>query len=140
MTATTAADWLAPQRAALDRRQARLEEVFGTLDVPDGASVAVVNDSSIIVRLGDVHWHRGQLVGRRLGAFMCRRPDWPATEVYEATSMTEPWPSGKPIPLGRLGLKQNTPPQQVVDALAHELGCTTSGQLDLTNQQENERP
>ena len=39
------------------------------------------------------------------------------------------------IPLGRLGLKQNTPPQQVVDALAHER--TTSDQLDLTNQQEN---
>ena len=139
MTATTADDWLAPQRAALDRRQARLEEVFGTLDVPDGASVAVVNDVTIVVRIGDVHWVDGDLVGRRLGAFM-RRDDHASTEVFEATSMTEPWPSGKPIPLGRRGLKQNTPSQQVVDALAHELGCTTSGQLDLTNQQENERP
>ena len=136
MTATTAADWLAPQRAALDRRQARLEEVFGTLDVPDGASVAVIGNYSVVVRVGEVHWVDGELVGRRLGALL-RRDDHASTEVFEATSMNEPYPSGKPIPLGHLGLKQNTPPQQVVDALARELGCTTSGQLDLTNQQEN---
>lgn len=134
---TSPAEWLVPARERLDRRQARLEEVFGTLDVPDGKSIAVIDDHTIVVRIGDVHWVDGDLVGRRLGAFM-RRDDHASTEVYEATSMNEPYPSGKPIPLGRLGLKQNTPPQQVVDALAHER--TTSDQLDLTNQQENERP
>ncbi len=144
MTLTTAADWSAPARARLDRHEARLADVFGALVLPEGANIAVPERHSgvaIVVRVGTMTWDRDTRTrtGRRLGAYI-RRDDWPSIEVFEADSMNEPWPGGRQIALGRLKLTQRSTPQQVIDALARELGCTTSGQLDLTNQQENERP
>ncbi len=108
-TPSTSADWTAYMAARVDRLAARLDELHGTLHVPDGAPVTIAayevwGEARLAIHVGTRRQYRLTAV-LTLGGGL-ELVDTTATDCHL-----------HPVALGKVGLRRNSTAQNVVDAL-----------------------